>query len=205
MRLLRFPSDQIVGTLEWDGSWAPSAGPVLATGAIEVPVDTAIALEVAPWTGKASNGGGRWTMTHGQTLVDLDFLRELPGDAIESLSIQSADESTFGALAHLADGLRRLTLSLTGFSDAVVSVIAQLTQLTQLQTFGNQFTDAAVQQLCALQRLEHLYLEEQTLTVAGFGFASQLPRLSRLGLQDVPLRRGDLEQLRAQLPGVDVG
>jgi hypothetical protein len=105
----------------------------------------------------------------------------------------------------LAPGLRRLYLGWTGFSDAVLSTVAMLTGLIYLQTFGNSFTDRGVQQLAALVNLDHLYLEEATLTLAAFDFVDRLPHLTMLGLQDVPLARRDLENLRGRLPGIDVG
>jgi hypothetical protein len=121
------------------------------------------------------------------------------------LTVKSSDEATFDAVAHLAPGLRKLYLVWTGFSDVVLETVAQLTGLTYLQTFGNNFTDHGVQQLAALLNLDHLYIEEHTLTAAAFDFTDQLPRLAQLGLQDVPISENELQRLRERLPGVDVG
>jgi hypothetical protein len=73
-----------------------------------------------------------------------------------------------------------------------------------LQSWGNRFTDAGVQQLASLTRLESLYLEEETLSAAALDFAVSLPHLTHLGLQDVPLSAADLTELRQRLPSVDV-
>ena len=35
--VIQFPTDAIVGTLDWNGSWSDERGPVLATGSVEVP------------------------------------------------------------------------------------------------------------------------------------------------------------------------
>jgi hypothetical protein len=44
-----------------------------------------------------------------------------------------------------------------------------------------------------------------TLSVAAFDFATRLPRLTRLGLQDVSITPAEVRELRGRLPGVDVG
>jgi hypothetical protein len=74
-----------------------------------------------------------------------------------------------------------------------------------LQTWGNRFSDEGVQQLAPLSKLECLYLEEETLTAAAFGFAVGLPKLKRLGLMDVPLTSEERAGLKRLLPTVDVG
>ena len=73
------------------------------------------------------------------------------------------------------------------------------------QSWGNEFTSGGVQQLVALQNLEYLYLEEETLEYSAFDFVGRLPRLRRLGLKDVPLSENDLARLTDRLPDVDVG
>lgn len=205
MPILQFPTDQIVGTVEWLGSWTDEHGPVLATGSVNVPDDITVSLDVQAVRGTESTGGGSWTIDVAQETVDLRFLRELPDDCIDSLTLNSSDETTFDAVAHLAPGLRKLCLVWAGFSDAVLETVAKLTGLKYLLTFGNDFTDHGVQQLASLVNLDHLYLEEETLTAAAFDFADQLPRLARLGLQDVPISENELQRLRERLPGVDVG
>lgn len=202
---LQFPTDRIVGTLDWDGSWTDERGPVLATGSVSVPDDVAVSLEVQTVRGTESTGGGSWTVDVAQDPVDLRFLRDLPANGVESLTLHASDEATFDAVAHLAPGLRKLYLVWAGFSDTVLETVAKLTGLTYLQTFGNDFTDQGVQQLSSLVSLDHLYLEEETLTAAAFDVVDQLPHLTRLGLQDVPITSDELDRLRARLLGVDVG
>jgi hypothetical protein len=203
--ILEFPSDRIVGVVRWNGSRTDERGPVLATRSVVVPDDTPVSLEISSLQGSEPTRGGGWSMIPRQEPVDLAFVRALPTDAIESVSLRSEVETSFEVIAHLAPGLRRLYLTMTRFSDAVLTTVARLNGLTYLQTFGNRFTDRGVQQLATLVNLEHLYLEEDTLSLAAFDFVERLPHLTRLGLQDVPLSEREIEQLRSRLPGVDVG
>ncbi len=208
MRALTFPADVIVGNLDWAGSWSDERGPVLATGTVLVPDDAEIELHTEALSGSERDpGGASWSLIPDRRRPELDlgFLRQLPADAITSLSLGRSAAGSVSALAHLAPGLRRLYLGWTGFGDEVLPFVARLVNLTYLQTFGNHFSDAGVQQLSALQQLDHLYLEEETLTAAGFAFAAALPRLQRLGLQDVPLTDAEMGDLRQRLSGVDVG
>jgi hypothetical protein len=206
MPILQFPTARIVGTLEWDASWTEERGPVLATGAVQVPDGVEVNLEIRPLLGSEPIDGGSWSMIPAPEPVSFGFVRDLPPDVIASLSVaRSADEGSFDAVAHLAPGLRRLYLGWTGFSDVVLPTVAKLAELVYLQTFGNNFTDGGMQQLAALVSLKDLYLEEETLTLAAFDFVERLPHLTRLGLQDVRLSQRDMEQLRERLSGVDVG
>ena len=201
---LIFPTDQAVGTLDWDGAFDPTRGPVLAVGTVHAPDGLEISLEVSPVGASDAVGGGTRRTEAGPAPVDLTFLARLPADSITSLSLGRIDPVTIGSIAHLAPGLRRLYLPWTRLDDDALPHITRLTGLTWLQTFGNHFTDDGVQQLAALRHLEHLYLEEATLTAAAFAFTTQLPHLARLGLQDVQIGPEELDTLKARLPGVDV-
>jgi len=117
-----------------------------------------------------------WEITGGTQPVDLGFLRNLPAASITSLHLRSPIVAeSFAAVAHLAPGLRRLYLARSDLTDDALPTIAALHGLVYLQSWGNRFTDAGVQQLASLARLEHLYLEEATLSAAAFDFAASLP------------------------------
>ena len=204
MTVLRFPTDRAVGTLDWDGSWSSATGPVLARGAVLVPDGVAVRLDVGEVLDSRPTGDGGWRTQGSLRPVDLGFLTALPPDALHSLAIGAVDERSTTALAHCAPGLQALHLAASGLGDGVLPTVAALSGLTWLQTWGNRFTDAGVQQLAALEQLEQLYLEEETLTSAAFAFAERLPRLVRLGVQDVDLDDAQLAALRARLPGVRV-
>lgn len=99
MPRLQFPTDRIVGTVEWDGSWSDERGPVLATGSVAVPDGVAVRLEIEPLLGCEPTGRGHWSMVRAREPLRLDFVRALPSAVIESVSIRSADEASFDALA----------------------------------------------------------------------------------------------------------
>jgi hypothetical protein len=174
---------------------------------VEVPDDVEIELKVAALKRATSHPGGSWDLLpdYAHPVVDLEFLVDLPPASIASLSLGRSEPASMAVLPHLAVGLRRFYMGRTAFSDEVLPFVAQLTNLTFLQTFGNHFTDRGVQQLRSLTQLDALYLEEASLTFAAFAFVRELPLLQRLGVQDVPLTDAEVRQLRMQLPGVNVG
>ena len=206
VRILEFPSDQIVGTVEHVGVWDAERGPLLATGRVEVPDEGFVSLQVLPVAGTRPAGGGGWSIESRDALVDLSFLLDLPDDVVTSVNLDHRVEpASVRHLPHLAPGVQLLYLAHAGLTDEALQWIAQLTNLTYLQAWGNEFTDAGVQQLVGLQQLVNLYLEEESLSLAAFDFVEQLPALERLGLQDVELSDAELAALQARLPGVQVG
>jgi hypothetical protein len=227
---LTFPAGQAMGTLDWLGS---GAAPVLASGVVAVPDGVEVSLDVMviesvrrtdaqdtvhiTLTTQRQNADGSvesqvrddpeedWEITGGSQPADLSFLRQLPADSITALHLRAPIlPGSFAAVTHLAPGLRKLYLAWADLSDDALTHISKLDGLIYLQSWGNRFTDRGVQQLAALTRLEGLYLEEETLSAAAFGFAVNLPHLSRLGVQDVPLTEVELAELRRRLPGVGV-
>ena len=176
----------------------------MAQGQVRVPDGTDVRLVVSGTVGTRRDQGG-WLVIPDRRPVDLDFLRGLPGDAIAELSLRNVLADSISFLPHLKAGLRRLFLAGTGLSDQALTFIAQLENLTYLQSWDNEFTDDGVQQPIGLQNLESLYLDESSLTAAAFRFTTSLPRLTSLGVQDVDASAGDLLALRGELPGVDVG
>ncbi len=62
MPILQFPTDRIVGTVGRDASWAEGRGPVLATGAVQVPDGVEVNLEIRPLLGSEPIDGGSWRM-----------------------------------------------------------------------------------------------------------------------------------------------
>ncbi|SQD99749.1 hypothetical protein FMEAI12_5590017 [Parafrankia sp. Ea1.12] len=205
--VLPFPENRTVGTIDWIGSSYDHLGPLPARGDVEVPDGGEVTLEIHP-AAELDGHDGRTVESASVSWspVDVRFLDQLPSDSITGLSITYAVQpGSLAALAHLAPGLRRLTLAWTDLTDEALPHLAVLRHLAWWQSFGNHFSDAGVQQLVALEELDHLYLEEATLTLAGFAFARRLERLCRLGVQDAMLSKRDLKTLRRQLPGVDVG
>ncbi len=120
--------------------------------------------------------------------MHLGFLYELPRKSITVLVVglrrPGVDAELLCVLPHLAPGLKRLYLGWTDFDDRVLPYVARLENLVYLQTWGNRFTEDAVQQLASLQALETLYLEEENLSPAAFDFVTRLPNLTLLGVAD---------------------
>lgn len=205
MPVLNFPEENAVGTVAWQRR-LPGQGPTMAIGSIDIPDDSDVELRIAAVGSIFENEGGRTSYSVSSQPVDLGFLDDFPTNCIETVHLGSAVvPESLRFLPRLAPSLRHLYVAGTGLSDDALEYISQLTGLTYLQTFDNNFTNEGVQVLVRLQMLESLYLEEESLTVEALKFAPKLPHLRRLGLQDVPLQPGQLAELRAALPGVDVG
>ncbi len=229
MPSLSFPPGQAVGKLDWPGRSANRAAPVLASGVVNVPDDAEITLDVMLIESvrrtdgqprayhsslaiqlhgasgavgfAAEDPGESWEITGGSQPADLGFLRRLPADSITNLQLRAPIlAESFGAITHLAPGLRRLYLPCTDLTDDALPAVATLRGLVYLQSWGNRFTGRGVQQLASLTRLESLYLEEETLSPAAFDFAASLPHLARLGLQDVPAPKSSSPSSAAGFP-----
>jgi hypothetical protein len=201
--VLCFPDDVAVGVLDWL-TLKLDDGPALAIGRVEVPDGQAISLDVwyveeVLWTKVERRLSGS------AAPVDLGFISQLPPSSIEALTLHRVVPASIFHLRHLAPGLRRLYLSNCELNDEALAHISDLVGLTYLQCYGNSFTDEGIRQLEALQELEYLYLEEETLSATGLEFVTRLPNLKRLGLMDLPLTAEQLATLRRALPSVDVG
>lgn len=202
MPILRFPTDRIVGTVSWlELGWPPMP----ARGDVEVPDGVMLHLSIQPIARMERAGDGIRYIHDDAHPVDLSFMAQMPPDRVTRLDLgRGLVPASVRHLPHLAGGLRSLYLDSTALDDGAIPHIARLQGLTYLQAYGNRFTDAGVQPLAALVNLEHLHLEEETLSFAAFDFVDQLPRLRQLGLQDVPISDAELGELRARLPGVSV-
>ena len=69
--------------------------------------------------------------------VDLEFIRGLPADSVFDLSLSEVVPPSFAAVAHLAPGLRDLSVYVDDLGDDAPSVIAELTALESLALYGN--------------------------------------------------------------------
>ena len=85
-------------------------------------------------------GGGpgerSYYVGHGEEAVDLEFIRGLPADSVFDLSVGSIVPASFAAVAHLAPGLRDLSVYLDDLGADAPSVIAELTALESLSLAG---------------------------------------------------------------------
>lgn len=179
---------------------------MMAIGSITIPEGARVDLHISYVESIIDNAEGRISYSGSRQPVDLSFLAGLPQNCVESLHLQSIIEpESIKSLPHLAPGLRKLYLAMIKLGDEALESVCRLSNLRYLQAFGNNFTNLGVQVLVGLQELESLYLEEESLSVEAFAFADELPRLKRLGLQDVPIGADELADLQARLPDVEVG
>jgi hypothetical protein len=202
---LAFPTDRIVGDLDWDGAYTEKAGPVLATGPVDAPDGVPIRLSLMEYSGAQPVPRGGWTMQPTGRATDLRFLSQLPRDAIESLEMHHVVADSFGAVVHLAPGLRQLLLTGTDLDDDAIPYLAQLRGLRHLEMIDNRFTDQGLRQLRVLDDIEYVCLEQdEGLTLAAFDFATELPKLKELESQDSPLTARERDQLQESLPQVRI-
>ena len=110
MPVLHFPPDQIVGTLDWVGSYSEETGPTMAIGTVQAPDDREIHLNVEYSDPPTRVVGGSSTTGSGGP-ADLTFLANFPPASISRLSLSSVLAESFSAVLYLRVGLRRLTLA----------------------------------------------------------------------------------------------
>ena len=119
MTALRFPAEIAVGELWWPDD--PESGRWGAIGAVDVPDWTAVQLK-----------------RYGEEAVDFEFIGGLPADSVYELNLTGdVVPAPFAAVAHLAPGLRALSVYIDDLGAEVPSVIAQLTELERLSLAGH--------------------------------------------------------------------
>ena len=154
-------------------------------------------------------GEGSYSAGRGEEAVDLEFIRGLPPDSVSSLSVGGVIPDSFAAVAHLAPGLRELSLYIENLGDDAPSVIAKLQALESLALYGDEdgrgrlddhalsviadlpaleylalldgsYTEHGMRQLARLPKLRHLHMERDGLTAPMFRFAAAMPALTKL-------------------------
>jgi hypothetical protein len=182
--VLRFPADTTVGEIRWEADrasrrWRHQS----AVGAVEVPDRTAVRLNVA----RRSDG----------EVVDLQFLRGLPADSVFELNLTgNIVPASFAAVAHLAPGLRGLSVYIDGLGPEAPSVIAELTALERLSLAGSYLSedgpslrldDHCLAAISALPVLESLSLLGGSYTEHGLQQLRRLPKLQHLHIENEDL------------------
>ena len=81
-------------------------------------------------------------------------------------------------MAHLAPGLRDLSVYIDNLGAEASSVIADLPVLEALSLLGGSYTEHGLQQLSRLRKLRHLHIERDGLTPSMFRFAAAMPALT---------------------------
>lgn len=154
-------------------------------------------------------GHAGFSVEAGDDAVDLEFVRGLPANSVDDLSVGNVIPASFAAVAHLAPGLRRLGLYIDNLGDDAASVIAQLTALESLALYGDSaiedgpglLNDDALSVIADLPDLEYLSLMDGSYTEHGL---RQLVRLRKL--RHLHIERKDLTapmfQFAADMPAL---
>lgn len=157
--------------------------------------DSALRNERSIWGGP----GESWSVESGDEAVDLAFIRDLPADSVFDLSLTSdIVAASFDAVAHLAPGLRDLSVYLDSLADDAPSVIAQLTALESLTLGGRpaaedgpgRLDDQALSAIASLPALEYLSLMQGAYTEHGLRQLSSLWKLRHLHIEREDLTAG---------------
>jgi hypothetical protein len=129
----------------------------------------------------------------GEEAVDLEFIRGLPADSVFDLSVTGdIVPDSFAAVAHLAPGLRDLSVYIDNLGDEAPSVIAELTALERLSLAGHsapedgpslRLDDHALSAIADLPALEALSLLGGSYTEHGLQQLRRLPRLQHLHIE----------------------
>jgi hypothetical protein len=154
-------------------------------------------------------GEGSYSVSSGKEAVDMGFVRGLPPDSVCHLSLGGVVPDSFAAVAHLAPGLRELSLYIDNLGDDALPVIADLRALKSLAVYGDEdgrgrlgdhalsviaglpcleylslldgsYTEHGLEQLVRLPKLRHLHIERAGLTAPMFRFATAMPALTKL-------------------------
>jgi hypothetical protein len=139
-------------------------------------------------------GDAGYSVAAGEGAVDLAFIRDLPADSVYDLSVAGVVPASFGAVAHLAPGVRRLSLYIDNLDENVPSVLAKLTALESLAIYADSaiedgpglLNDDALAAIADLP-LEYLSLMDGSYTEHGLRQLVRLPKLRHLHIERADL------------------
>jgi hypothetical protein len=150
--------------------------------------DSALRNNSSIWGGP----GESYSVESGEEAVDLEFIRGLPADSVSELNLGDVVPGSFAAVAHLAPGLRNLSVYIDNVVDDGASVIAELTALKRLSLAGNdapedgpslRLDDHALSAIADLPALEALSLLGGSYTEHGLRQLRRLPNLRHLHIE----------------------
>jgi hypothetical protein len=149
--------------------------------------DSALRNNRSIWGGP---GDRSYSVGSGEEAVDLEFIRGLPAHSVSELNVGSVVPASFAAVAHLAPGLRDLSVYLDNLGDDAPSVIAGLTALESLALAGDsamdegrRLDDHALSMIADLPALEYLSLLDGAYTEQGLQQLRRLPKLRHLHIE----------------------
>ena len=137
-------------------------------------------------------GKESYSVEDGEEAVDLAFIGDLPPDSVFDLGVGDVVQASFGAVAHLAPGLRELSVYLDNLGDDAPSVIAELTALESLALYADyvpedgpesRLDDQALSAIADLPVLEALSLLGGCYTEQGLQQLRRLPKLRHLHIE----------------------
>jgi hypothetical protein len=149
--------------------------------------DSALRNNRSIWGGPADLS---YSVGSGREAVDLEFIRGLPEGSVSELSVGGIVPASFAAVAHLAPGLRDLSVYIDNLGGDAPSVIADLTALESLSLAGDsamdkgrRLDDHALSMIADLPALEYLALLDGAYTEHGLQQLSRLPKLRHLHIE----------------------
>jgi hypothetical protein len=149
--------------------------------------DSALHNNRSIWGGP---GDASYSVGSGDEAVDLEFIRGLPADSVSDLSLGDIVRDSFGAVAHLAPGLRRFGVYIDNLGDDAPSVIGRLRALESLALYGDcamdegrRLDDHALSMIADLPALEYLALLDGAYTEHGLQQLRRLPKLRHLHIE----------------------
>lgn len=152
-----------------------------------------------------------YSIERGHEAVDLEFIRSLPPDSVSELQLGDVVPPSFAAVAHLAPGLRDLSVFIDdNLGDQARSVIAELTALQRLSLAGNMIPedgdsslldDDALMAITELPALEALSLLGGSYTEHGLQQLTRLPKLQHLHIEREDLT-APMFQFAATMPAL---
>ena len=152
--------------------------------------DSALRNNRSIWGGP---GEVSYRVGSGEEAVDLEFIRGLPADSVFDLSVTGdIVPDSFAAVAHLAPGLRDLSVYIDNLGAEAPSVIAELTALERLSLAGHsapedgpslRLDDHALSVVADLPALEYLSLLGGSYTGHGLQQLGRLRKLRHLHIE----------------------
>jgi hypothetical protein len=157
------------------------------------------------------NEEGSYSIESGEEAVDLEFIRGLPPESVSELELGDVVPPSFAAVAHLAPGLRDLSVYVDdSLGDDAPSVIAELTALERLSLAGHMvpedgpsslLDDHALSAIAELPALQALSLLGGSYTDHGLQQLTRLPKLQHLHIEREDLT-APMFQFAATMPAL---
>ena len=157
------------------------------------------AIDVAPATAAAIASARRTGARVEPISLDLPLLRVTTVNVRHSLG-----DAELRLLLPIANQIAWLDLAGTRVSDAGMSVVAEMRNLTRLDLANTAVTDAGTRALSGLRRLEYLNLRGTRVGDGTLATLTQLPALRSLYLWETSVTDAAVDGLRAAKPTVRV-